>query len=974
ARHCAAGLAAALVLSAPARSPAAPVAAAPFPADQVHRLVETLKRDPRGPFRAIRWFCPDGSVQPADTPCAEPGGAQHGLPRDDVQALARDHGVYLGQVLTGTPFETFLDSARQNSRLQQYHLSQYLESIDDGWIMRRARYYRGALQVEGEEAWSRDFLAWMLGQDQLLASQFLLCRQAVRVLPHRVADQQGRAIRNLATAVSELLPAFVDLRNRIHSQPGAGDSARVALFRHEAKLPAGSPADSLLAELQVRLGAAYRTVGLEQLRAYLKVLRPASPLYVGLHDLLELGDGETRDRAVETAELLWRIRVELPRARPGAARLTLVDLSLDLEDVLYRLAPAWQPRTPAELLEKSYVLGRAAAGAGYLEMWEWEAIDPVLSPPALRLALPPAELLARVDGARRGVAWGAAALQAVYGATAERYTSFEPRAVGFVDDLVRGSILLPWGAVAGDLARLGGRYSGLTNDVAGLPAGDRASGLNPGYALGELVVVAGSAAAVEFSDRCIYVLERPPSDLRPVAGIATVSEGNAVSHVQLLARNLGIPNAVVSPELLAGLQPLSGRTVFYAVSPRGRVILKPAEAMSAEEKALFAVRQRSEARIAVPTDRLDASSTRLRHLSTLRAVDSGRLCGPKAANLGELDAMFPGLVAPGLVIPFGVFRVHMAQPMPGTAGTYWEFLQQVFAAAAQARQDSTPEDEVEAATLAGLARLRQAVRDMPLLPGFTEDLERNFEEAFDAPLGEVAVFVRSDTNMEDLRDFTGAGLNLTVPNALAPGVILQAIRDVWASPFAERSYRWRQKYLLNPENVYPSILLLQSVNVDKSGVLVTAGLASQNPDDLTAAFSRGVGGAVEGQAAETWLLRRTDGEVLLSPSREPRYTVLPASGGVARAPATFEAPVLSAPERARLRYLGDQIRQRLPTFPGISSAGPFDVELGFLDGEPWLFQARPFVESKRARASLYLRGLDPAAAPAEWVDLQQALP
>ena len=52
------------------------------------------------------------------------------------------------------------------------------------------------------------------------------------------------------------------------------------------------------------------------------------------------------------------------------------------------------------------------------------------------------------------------------------------------------------------------------------------------------------------------------------------------------------------------------------------------------------------------------------------------------------------------------------------------------------------------------------------------------------------VFVRSDTNAEDLPQFTGAGLNLTVPNVVGAGEIEQALKDVWASPFSERAYDW----------------------------------------------------------------------------------------------------------------------------------------------------------------------------------------
>jgi hypothetical protein len=248
---------------------------------------------------------------------------------------------------------------------------------------------------------------------------------------------------------------------------------------------------------------------------------------------------------------------------------------------------------------------------------------------------------------------------------------------------------------------------------------------------------------------------------------------------------------------------------------------------------------------------------------------------------------------------------------------------------------------------------------MPLSPEFAESLRVRFREVLGGEMGQVPVFIRSDTNMEDLKDFTGAGLNLTVPNVVKEKDILQGIRDVWASPFRERGYRWRQKYLLNPENVYPSILLLKSVNVDKSGVMITTGIVSSEPRDDTVAFNWGVGGAVDGQVAETYLLRYDGLDALLSPAREPSYRYLPSQGGIEKGVAYFEKPILSKVERDQLRQLAQEIRERLPGTPGIESRGPFDVELGFLNGAIWLFQVRPFVESKSARSTMYLREMDP---------------
>ena len=382
---------------------------------------------------------------------------------------------------------------------------------------------------------------------------------------------------------------------------------------------------------------------------------------------------------------------------------------------------------------------------------------------------------------------------------------------------------------------------------------------------------------------------------------------------------------------------------------------------------------RAEERVRVPTDRLDLSVAEVVPLDSIRAVDSGRIVGPKAANLGQLAAMFPDRVSRAVVVPFGVFRRHMSQPMLDTGGSYSDYLQETFVRADTALRAGTDVAAVDEATLKRLAVLQAAIRTMPLLPGFIDDLRAKFLRTFGVPFGQFPVFVRSDTNMEDLKEFTGAGLNLTVPNVRSADKLVQSIRDVWASPYAERSYRWRQRFLLNPEHVYPSILLQESINAEKSGVLITTGIFSAAPNDLTVAFSRGVGGAVSGQSSESFLLREDGRDLLLAPAREPASTVLPTDGGVLRSSVAFERPILTVDDRAQIRGIARDMRARLPGTPGIESAGPYDVELGFLDGKLWLFQVRPFVENKRAQSSVYLRALDKPVSDRPAVLLTEAV-
>ncbi|HMB64383.1 MAG TPA: PEP/pyruvate-binding domain-containing protein, partial [Eudoraea sp.] len=441
--------------------------------------------------------------------------------------------------------------------------------------------------------------------------------------------------------------------------------------------------------------------------------------------------------------------------------------------------------------------------------------------------------------------------------------------------------------------------------------------------------------------------------------IATVAEGNMVSHVQLLARNLGIPNAALSDDNLENLKKFHGQQVLYAVSRKGNVLLKPESGMTDQERELFTVRARNAEKIEVPIAKIRLDQTGILNLRAVDADDSGQLCGPKAANLGQLKKMFPEKVVEGLVIPFGIFKSHMDQTMPGRDVSYWKFLNSMFSEAVQMRARNIAEEDVDNYQLRQLEILRDAIKKMPLQAEFVSQLEKDFKEIFGKPLGGVPVFLRSDTNMEDLKDFTGAGLNLTLFNVLDKDKILAGIMDVWASPYTERSFKWRQKYLLNPENVFPSILVIPSVDVDYSGVLITKGINSGNDKDLTIAFSRGAGGAVDGQSAETYTLNDDGGYRLLAPARESKFTGLPMTGGTVKKNATFEKPVLNRDNIDKIRAFAQTIRKTLPKETKSDYKGAYDVELGFRNDTLWLFQIRPFVENKKALSSGYLESITP---------------
>ncbi|PHN04699.1 PEP/pyruvate-binding domain-containing protein [Flavilitoribacter nigricans] len=940
--------------------------------EAIKELVAKYQSDIRGPFKDIRWFCKDGSVIPPKEKCPEPGGVQRARYKDEVAALAKNQHIFIGQILSNTPKEDFWDAANQHARLKQYQVEKYLRAVDDGWIWRKAQFYRGAVQVEDEENWGVEFFQWLLNDQQVWEEDFFLVRQAAKDIPHQGDNNRSQTVRALSKEISDTYLPFQDLRVKIHGQPEAADIQRVRGFRktHQQKLGAANlkKMDQLLEEMELLFAA----VDLNALGKYVNKLPKQDTLTRRIRSFIDQHQTTafSPDRVSAAADLLWDIRTLGDQVKGGKARLALLDISNNLEEIIFKESGSWQAEHPQALLEKICYLGKAATGAGFLEIWEYET-QAVAAPVADEIAL--VALNEFFENNRRRVEWGAGMTRAVYAGTVNLFTAFEPKAYGFLDDRVRASILLPLGQSVGQLGDFLAEQAGLSNQLMDLRGQSDARGLNPGYAMGELVIVEGFPEELEVDKNKIYVFERPPADLKPVAGIATVSEGNMVSHVQLLARNLGIPNAVVSNQNLDDLRAYAGQTVFYAVSNKGTIIMKPAASMTQEEQQLFTVKQRSEQRISVPVDKIRLEETRVLNLRELKASDSGKLCGPKAANLGQLKQLFPDKVVEGLVIPFGIFRQHLDQTMPGTDQSYWEHLNGIFRQAAARKQAGAGENEIEAFMLEELDSFRKLIKEIALLPEFEKALREDFQQVLGGQIGSVPVFLRSDTNMEDLKEFTGAGLNLTLFNVVDAERIWQGIKDVWASPYTERSYKWRQRYLLNPENVFPSILIIPSVDVAYSGVMITKGVTTGRDADITIAFSRGAGGAVDGQIAESYLMHDGWGNQLLSPAREPYYNRLPETGGTKRMAASFEDPILSQQNLDDLRELAAEVKKILPEAPGVETDGPFDIELGFRDDKIWLFQVRPFVENKGATASTYLESITPVIPDDKMVNLKQPL-
>jgi hypothetical protein len=277
--------------------------------------------------------------------------------------------------------------------------------------------------------------------------------------------------------------------------------------------------------------------------------------------------------------------------------------------------------------------------------------------------------------------------------------------------------------------------------------------------------------------------------------------------------------------------------------------------------------------------------------------------------------------------------------------------------AIEAMPEGSPDQEAASEDLR--AHLYDLIRTTDLGAGFRERLRAAMDRAF-GPGYAGGIFVRSDTNVEDLPGFTGAGLNLTLPHVVGLEAVADAIREVWASPYTARAFAWRQGHMKDPENVYPAVLLLETVPSDISGVMVTQSLESGDRSFLSVAVNEGMGGAVEGQAAESLRIDTRDGSVrALATATAPwRYAPRP-EGGVAKLRTSGSETLVGAREVRQLVQFARDLPTRFPALvDDLGKPTAADVEFAFVAGKLYLLQIRPFLESRRARASLTLQRMD----------------
>jgi hypothetical protein len=419
----------------------------------------------------------------------------------------------------------------------------------------------------------------------------------------------------------------------------------------------------------------------------------------------------------------------------------------------------------------------------------------------------------------------------------------------------------------------------------------------------------------------IVILREPPLRLTPLIGLITTSFSTPLSHVNLLAKGWGVPNAYIK-DADRRFQSLDGRYVYFETRDDG-FILRPAESNETLEAG-----RRLAARSDLLTPDADLEFKQLVPLALQRKNDAKRF-GAKSANLGEvLHASLGGRVhaisvPAGFSIPFFYYTQFLEEN--GLDRAVLEML----------GDDRFNHDAVYRKRR--LTELRLKIESGKLNPAFLQQVIKIKK----ARLGANGVFVRSSTNSEDLPNFSGAGLYTTVPNVRDDRALGDAIRKVWASLWNYEAYEAREAFGINHAAVYPAVLIQLGVNADAAGVMISTDPFDR--DDRDAVYinaKRGLGiKVVEGRGVPEQLLfsPRTRQIRTLTRSEDDSMLTFDPQGGVRRQEVERGRIVLNNQTAQRLAQAALEIKQ---VFDGRDQ----DIEWLVLRRRIFIVQSRPFIE------------------------------
>jgi len=441
--------------------------------------------------------------------------------------------------------------------------------------------------------------------------------------------------------------------------------------------------------------------------------------------------------------------------------------------------------------------------------------------------------------------------------------------------------------------------------------------LNVARGLGRVHIVDKLDETVEIGSNEILVLDEVPSSLPPVAGLIVSKPSTPLSHVNLLVKGWGVPNAYIrnARELLKAYD---GWWVSFETLP-DRYHLK-----RADRSELDAYQERLKARLDMMRPRADLGEKRLADLRQQRARMAPAF-GAKSANLGEvLNARLPGITVPnGFTIP--VFYYQQFVRENGLEEPIYEMMNdQRFVHDPPYRRRR-------------LAELRERIKAGKLNDALRAAVLRKVRAGYAGK----GLFVRSSSNVEDLPNFSGAGLYDTVPNVKEEEKLFDAIKTVWASLWNFEAYEARERAGVDHSQSFMGVLIQEGVNADSAGVMITADpFDAENRGAVYISAKRGLGiKVVEGKRIPEQIIYApaADTVKVLTRSDEDTLLTFDERGGVREVSIDGSRAVLTDEMVRRLARAAALIK-------GVFRGREQDIEWVYMGGRIYIVQSRPYVQ------------------------------
>jgi hypothetical protein len=440
--------------------------------------------------------------------------------------------------------------------------------------------------------------------------------------------------------------------------------------------------------------------------------------------------------------------------------------------------------------------------------------------------------------------------------------------------------------------------------------------LNVAKGLGRIHVIPKLDEHVEIGFNEIVVLNEVPVQLPPVAGVITSQPSTPLSHINLLAKGWGIPNAYVK-DAQTLLKQYDGWWVEFDARRDGYSIKR------AGVDQLREYQRRLAQRLDVMKPRFNIAESRLLGLSRQRAA-SALAYGGKSANLGEvMGARLPGIVVPnGFTIPFYYYDQFLRANSLDDA--IYELLNdQKFVHDPAYRREK-------------LTALRSTMQRGKL----DEELRTEILRRVKLEFAGKGLFVRSSSNSEDLPNFSGAGLYTTVPNVREPDQLIEAIKTVWASLWNFEAYEARERAVIDHSKIFMAVLIQEGINSESSGVMITTDpFDKDNRGAIYISAKRGLGiKVVEGKkVAEQIIFReRANAVQVLTRSDEDGLLTFDEKGGVKEVAITGERVVLTDEVIRRLVSAANAIKR-------VFGRRDQDIEWAYMKGQIYIVQSRPYI-------------------------------